>query len=148
MNVNEIRIAAIKMSIDNLLSKNAYFFHGKSMEPFFYDGDYLLIKPVQWENITCSDIICYHYQDKFPARRVLKKQQDSLLLWCDNLPNRRFIVPKENVLGRIEARQRGESWLYSTSLIWKFFTMRSYLKYYLWSVYRLFFPYIEINDYT
>jgi hypothetical protein len=81
-------------------------FHGESMRPLLRDGDRVIVESVSWEQIRVGDLVTYRFEDKFPTRRVVRKRADSLLLFCDNWPELRWNVAREDVLGRATARER------------------------------------------
>jgi signal peptidase I len=103
----------------------AVTFHGESMLPFLKDGDELIVEPVDWNGIRAGDIVTCRDSDKFPTYRVLKKIDDTLLLKADNWLEP-FHVRREDVLGKVVKRQRGDS-----SLSYKSWKWRTYSRYIL-----------------
>jgi len=99
-------------------------FHGDSMLPFLYDGDRVIVEAVDWNDIRVGDLIAYRLEDKFPTRRVVRRGGDSLLLWCDNWPDLRFRVRREQVLGRAIARERDGTRLHRSDGEWNAATDR------------------------
>lgn len=93
-------------------------FHGKSMEPFFLDGDELWAEAVAWEEIRPGDIITYRLTDQFPTCRVMEKKGSHLLLSTDNWRWAHFEAWQEDVLGRIVARRRDGRILRHTDPEW------------------------------
>lgn len=93
-------------------------FHAESMLPFLRDGDRVIVEPVDWHDIARGDLITYRFDDKFPTRRVVRKGKNSLLLWCDNWPDRRFRVGREHVLGRVVGRERDGARLHVSDGEW------------------------------
>jgi len=87
------------------------YFHGESMRPLLIEGDEVVVEPVEWSRIRPGDIITYRYLDRFPTRRVIRKSDSGLDLWCDNWPDRFFTAAREDVLGRAIARRREGVWL-------------------------------------
>jgi len=106
------------------------YFHGESMLPFFREGDQLVVEPVDWGEIRLGDVIAYRSGDKFPARRVVRKLDGVLHLWCENWPERRFEAARSDVLGRVVARERGGSWLTCRETPWKRAARRALLHFY------------------
>jgi hypothetical protein len=85
------------------------YFHGETMRPLLGEGDHVVVEPIAWEDIRRGDIVTYRFEDKFPTRRVIRIDRDNGMLvirgdsirdWPD------YRVPREDVLGRAEARIR------------------------------------------
>ena len=106
------------------------YFHGESMLPFFREGDHLILEAVDWDDIRLGDVIAYRSDDKFPARRVVRKLGGVLHLWCDKWPERRFEAVRSEVLGRVLARERDGRWLTRKQSAWKWFARRALLQFY------------------
>ena len=87
------------------------YFHGESMGPLLIEGDEVVVEPVEWDRIRLGDIVTYRYRDRFPTRRVIRKTETGLELWCDNWPDRSFTAARGDVLGRAIARRRDGVWL-------------------------------------
>ena len=100
------------------------------MLPFFQEGDGLVVRPVDWEEIRTGDIVAYRFADKFPARRVVRKSDEGLALWCENWPAQRFQAAREDVLGRVVARERDGSWLTHHAPAWRRATRRALFRFY------------------
>lgn len=81
------------------------------MRPFLVEGDELVVAPVAWTDIRIGDLITYRKAGKFPTRRVVRRSRNGLNLWCDNWPDRRFYVVRDDVLGRAVARRRAGAWI-------------------------------------
>jgi hypothetical protein len=104
-------------------------FHGESMRPFLQDGDGLVVRPVPWEDIRIGDIVTYRAADKLPARRVVWKGARRLLLWCENWPERYFRADRDDVLGRVVARERQGVWLDHRQPPWRRATRRALIRF-------------------
>jgi hypothetical protein len=87
------------------------YFHGESMRPLLVEGDEVVVEAVEWDRIRLGDIVTYRYLDRFPTRRVIRKSDTGLDLWCDNWPDRFFTAGRADVLGRAIARRRDGVWL-------------------------------------
>src|SRR5687768_14748632 len=90
------------------------YFHGETMHPFLCEGDLLIVEPVAWDDIRPGDIVTYRDQHKYPTRRVLSvnRRKNVLHIRCDNIPHwDDLIVPREDVLGKVTARQRNGIWI-------------------------------------
>ncbi len=101
-----IRAAAWELRLATSATAEGVEWHGRSMEPFFREGDGVGIKPVAWDDIAVGDIITYRLEDKFPTYRVVKKRPHKLILAADHWPGRIFRVWPEDVVGRAESRLR------------------------------------------
>ncbi|HXJ78972.1 MAG TPA: S24/S26 family peptidase [Candidatus Methylomirabilis sp.] len=111
-------------------------FHGNSMLPFVRDGDRLIVEPVVWREIARGDLVTYRFEDKFPTRRVARKGRNSILLWCDNWPDRRFRARRHDVLGRVVTRERDGARLHASDDEWRAATERSATIFRRWRVRR------------
>jgi hypothetical protein len=124
------RILAKNLQLLNSSATRTLYFHGKSMLPFLQEGDGLVVQPVNWKDIRIGDIITYRFADKFPTRRVVRKLDETLVLWCENWPMRRFRAPRQDVLGRVAARERNGSWLKPRDAAWRRATRRALVQFY------------------
>jgi hypothetical protein len=111
-------------------------FHGDSMRPFLEDGDRVIVEPVPWGEIRLGDLVTYRFEDKFPTRRVVHKGRRSLLAWCDNWPDLRFRVGREQVLGRAIARERAGARLQRGDGAWAAATERAFVIFRRWRLRR------------
>ena len=93
-------------------------FHGLSMDPLLFEGDIVVVEPVQNGEIKIGDIITYRYLDRFPTRRVVAIQPDRLVLWCDAWPDQIFATVPDDVLGRATTRIRNGHHLRATDREW------------------------------
>jgi hypothetical protein len=93
-------------------------FHGLSMDPLLFEGDIVVVEPVQYGEIKIGDIITYRYLDRFPTRRVVAIHPDRLVLWCDAWPDQIFATAPDNVLGHAVARIRNGYRLGATDREW------------------------------
>ncbi len=121
----DARLVAKELQLETSSRQRTLYFHGESMRPFLVEGDEVVVDPIRWEDIRVGDVITYRYLDRFPTRRVMRKRGQSLLLWCDNWPERTFEANREDLLGRAVARRRGEGWLTSTDLAWRMARLRA-----------------------
>lgn len=113
------RLIAKELQVAVSSTQRTLYFHGESMRPFLVEGDEVVVEPVTWDGIRVGDMITYRYLDRFPTRRVVRKSDTELVLWCDNWPDRIFRAAKEEVLGRAIARRRGAEWLAVSSFRWQ-----------------------------
>jgi hypothetical protein len=113
------RLIAKELQLGVSSKQRTLHFHGNSMRPFLVEGDEVVVEPVEWNTIRLGDVITYRHLDRFPTRRVVRKMDDGLLLWCDNWPDRTFTAARDEVLGRAIARRRGDTWLAARDYAWK-----------------------------
>ena len=107
----DVRLIAKELQLSLSSESRALYFHGTSMHPFLVEGDEVVVVPVSWRDIHIGDVVTYRFDDKFPTRRVVWKTADSLRLWCENWPQRRFTASRADVLGRAVARKRAGQWI-------------------------------------
>jgi hypothetical protein len=119
MAVPDPRLIAKELQLEVSSEQRTLYFHGESMRPFLVEGDEVVVEPVEWSGIRRGDIITYRYLDRFPTRRVVRKADEFLLLWCENWPDRTFRAAPEEILGRAIARRRGAAWLTVTDWGWR-----------------------------
>jgi hypothetical protein len=100
------------------------------MLPFLQEGDGLVVRQVDWQDIRLGDVVTYRFADKFPTRRVVRKIDGTLVLWCENWPARRFRAAQRDVLGRVVARERNGSWLKRRDPAWRRATRQALIKFY------------------
>jgi hypothetical protein len=105
------RLIAKELQLAISSPRRTLYFHGESMRPFLIEGDEVVVEQVEWHRIRVGDIITYRYLDRFPTRRVIRKTDTGLELWCDNWPDRFFTATRADVLGRAIARRREGVWL-------------------------------------
>ncbi len=123
------RLIAKELQLAASSRQRTLYFHGESMRPFLIEGDEVIVEPVGWNRIALGDVITYRYLDRFPTRRVIRKTEEGLTLWCENWPWRTFSTSREDVLGRAVARRRGEAWLNARELAWRKARWVALLKY-------------------
>jgi hypothetical protein len=63
--------------------------------------------------------VTYRFGKKFPTRRVVRKHDRGLDLWCENWPAQRYICASHDVLGRAVARGRDGTWIERGSPEWE-----------------------------
>lgn len=119
---------ARELQLEASSPQRTLYFHGESMRPFLVEGDEVVVQPVEWSHIRPGDVITYRYLDRFPTRRVVRKTDDELHLWCENWPARRFLAARGDVLGRAVSRRRGDSWLTCSSSAWKLARLSAMLR--------------------
>ncbi|HVT40171.1 MAG TPA: S24/S26 family peptidase [Gemmatimonadaceae bacterium] len=114
-----LRLIAKELQLRVSSKQRTLHFHGESMRPFLVEGDEVVVEPVEWSCIRPGDVITYRHLDRFPTRRVVRVAEDSLVLWCENWPDRTFRAAREDILGRAVARRRAGAWLAASDLRWR-----------------------------
>ena len=122
------RLIAKELQLEVSSRQRTLHFHGESMRPFLVEGDEVVVEPVSWDAIRPGDVITYRYLDRFPTRRVVRKTDAALQLWCENWPDRSFTAAREEVLGRAVARRRGDNWLAATDAAWRMVRLSAMLR--------------------
>lgn len=134
------RLIAKELQLEASSKQRTLYFHGESMRPFLVEGDEVVVEPVEWDSIRHGDVITYRYLDRFPTRRVVRKTDDGLLLWCENWPDRTFKAARDDVLGRAVARRRGDAWLAAADPAWKLVRLSAMLRWKLRHARRVLLP--------
>lgn len=93
-------------------------FHGLSMDPLLFEGDIVVVEPVQYGDIKIGDILTYRHLDRYPTRRVVAIQVNKVVLWCDAWPDQIFSAVPDDVLGRAVARIRNDHRLNANDREW------------------------------
>ncbi len=123
-------LLAKELQLLNSTESRTLYFHGQSMFPFLREGDELIVQRADWNEIRVGDVVTYRLADKFPTRRVFRRMDDFLLLWCENWPARRFRAARDDVLGVVVARAREGVWLTHRDPTWRRAARRALLKFY------------------
>ena len=123
------RVVAKEIQLEDSGRLGPVFFHSEVMAPFIHDGDLLIVEPVTWDEVRAGDIVTYRNGERFPTYRVLRKRQDSLTVEPDNWPAR-FEVPREDLLGRVVERRRGDDRIARGGWRWKWYSRMILARYY------------------
>jgi signal peptidase I len=97
------------------------------MQPHLVEGDYVVTEPITASDVRLGDVVTYRFEDRFPTRRVVKRDEDSriFIFMGDSIPGRlEYVVPFDDVLARVVRRRRGDAWLATTDLAWRWQTAR------------------------
>ncbi len=124
MNTSDALMAARELQLLNAPSTDVEF-HGFSMEPLLTEGDRIVLEAVAFSDICLGDIITCLHEDKYPTRRVVYIKQNSVVLWCDNCPGRRFSTKSDNVLARVVSRERNGEVLSNSDAEWLLLTNKA-----------------------
>ena len=124
MNTSDALMAARELQLLNAPSTDVEF-HGFSMEPLLTEGDSIVLEAVAFSDICLGDIITCLHEDKYPTRRVVYIKQNSVVLWCDNWPDRRFSTKSDNVLARVVSRERNGEVLSNSDAEWLLLTNKA-----------------------
>ncbi len=101
---------------------------GRSMSPFLKDGDALVMMPVKNEDIHIGDIVICKLEDRFFARRVFRKNEDSIEIGPDVRPVGAS-VKREALLGKVVERKRKGSSINCQAQRWGVYTRYILLNY-------------------
>ncbi|MEX1258779.1 MAG: S24/S26 family peptidase [Gemmatimonadota bacterium] len=112
-------LAAKELQLELSSKGRRLYFHGESMRPFLVEGDEVVVEPIAFDDIHVGDVVTYRFSDKFPTRRVVRKHQRGLDLWCENWPARRYVCAAEDLLGVAVARGRDGEWIGDRSPEWR-----------------------------
>ena len=124
MHADKTRRIAQSLQLVNSEKNKPVYFHGKTMWPFLYEGDELIVVPIEENPFQVGDIVTFWDGDKFPTKRVIRRieHEGEVLIRGDNVPLQEFYVPEEDVLGLVVARKRDGKWIYRKGLYWKLFS--------------------------
>ncbi|HEY1372594.1 MAG TPA: S24/S26 family peptidase [Candidatus Binatia bacterium] len=131
MDRSKALLVAKGLQVQHSALNRTLYFHGESMLPFLREGDEIVVEPVAWAEIRIGDIITYRFDDKYPTRRVVRRLSESLELWCDNWPDRRFRAEQSAVVGRVVARRRDGRWIGRDEAAWRRNGRRALLRFYV-----------------
>ena len=77
-----------------------------------------------------GNIIVYDEEDKYPARRVLYKKKNSIIVWRDNWAHRKMLeIFPEGTLGQVVSRKRNNNTLSRDAMSWKLLTIWAFIRY-------------------
>ena len=54
-------------------------FHGHTMEPILTEGDKVFLERIDFDQVRVGDIVTTYDAHKYPTRRVVEKNSDSIL---------------------------------------------------------------------
>jgi hypothetical protein len=131
MDRSKALLVAKGLQVQHSALNRTLYFHGESMLPFLREGDEIVVEPVAWAEIRIGDIITYRFDDKYPTRRVVRRLSESLELWCDNWPDRRFRAEPSAIVGRVVARGRDGRWTGCDEAAWRRSARRALLRFYV-----------------
>ena len=111
----------MELQLQRSRTKPAYF-HGYLMLPLLREGDEVEVEPISGSSIRVGDVVTYRDADKFPTRRVMQIRRDDglLVIMGDSVrPRRTWVVPVEDVLGRVVRRRRDGEWMTTRHWRWR-----------------------------
>ncbi len=122
-------IVAKELQLINSERAEPVYFHGKTMLPFFQEADELKVVPITADEVKIGDIVTYVFEDKFPTRRVIKRQNNKgrFIILGDSINWISFKVPFEDVIGLVIARKRESKWITVKNYYWKWHTFKRLL---------------------
>ena len=128
---DRVRVAAMELQLARSTLEPAYF-HGLLMLPLLREGDEVVVEAITWAQVRAGDIVTYRDRDLFPTRRVMKidHRQRTFVVMGDSVrPRREWIVPFDDVIGRVVRRRRACRWSATSSLRWRYHRMRVLTRY-------------------
>jgi hypothetical protein len=125
------RLAAKQLQLERSAVKPAYF-HGYLMLPLLREGDEVVVEPVIASDLSVGDVVTYRDADKFPTRRIMAIHEHGqlLVIMGDSVrPRRTWLVPADEVLGRVVRRGREGTWITSRDWRWRLQRHKVILRY-------------------
>lgn len=98
------------------------YFHGYLMLPLLREGDEVEVDPVAWVDVRPGDVVTYRDRDKFPTRRVveIRHVERVFVIMGDSIrPRRSWLVPFDDVIGRVARRRRRGRWVTTRHWRWR-----------------------------
>lgn len=98
------------------------YFHGFLMLPTLREGDEVEVEAVSWNEVRAGDVVTYRDGERFPTRRVteIKRADELFVVMGDSVrPRRRWLVPFEDVIGRVARRRRDGKWMTTGHWRWR-----------------------------
>jgi hypothetical protein len=92
------------------------------MLPLLREGDEVEVDPVAWEDVREGDVVTYRDRDKFPTRRVveIRHEERVFVIMGDSIrPRRSWLVPFDDVIGRVARRRRDGRWMTTRHWGWR-----------------------------
>jgi hypothetical protein len=108
------------------------YFHGYLMLPLLREGDEVVVEPVAPNDLRVGDVVTYRDADKFPTRRIMAilEHGQSLVIMGDSVrPRRTWLVPADDVLGRVIRRRRDGRWMTTRNWRWQWQRHKVVLRY-------------------
>jgi hypothetical protein len=102
------------------------------MLPLLREGDEVVVEPVTPAELRVGDVVTYRDADKFPTRRIVAIHEDgqSLVIIGDSVrPRRTWLVPTDDVLGRVVRRGREGTWMTTRHWRWQWQRHKVVLRY-------------------
>src|SRR5262245_54949924 len=98
------------------------YFHGYLMLPLLREGDEVVVEAVPTDVLRVGDVVTYRDPDRFPTRRIMAIHEhgQSLVIMGDSVrPRRTWLVPSDDVLGRVVRRGREGRWMTTRHWRWR-----------------------------
>jgi hypothetical protein len=125
------RVAAMELQLKRSQVEPAYF-HGYLMLPLLREGDEVEVEPIAGDDARVGDVVTYRDTDKFPTRRVMEIREHGrlLVIMGDSVrPRRTWLVPADDVLGRVVRRRRDGAWMTTRDWRWRLQRHKVVLRY-------------------
>ena len=108
------------------------YFHGYLMLPLLREGDEVVVEPIDAGALRVGDVVTYRGGDKFPTRRIMAFDPGSasMVIMGDSVrPRRTWLVPTDDVLGRVVWRRRDGRWMTTKHWRWRWQRHKVVLRY-------------------
>jgi hypothetical protein len=118
---NAARLTAMELQLERSGVDPAYF-HGYLMLPLLCEGDEVVVEPVAPADLRVGDVVTYRDADRFPTRRIMAIHEygHSLVVMGDSVrPRQTWLIPTDDVLGRVVRRGREGRWMSTRSWRWR-----------------------------
>jgi hypothetical protein len=125
------RLAAMELQLERSDVEPACF-HGYLMLPLLREGDEVVVEPVAPTDLRVGDVVTYRDSDRFPTRRIMAIHEfgRSLVIMGDSVrPRQTWLVPADDVLGRVVRRGREGRWISTRSWHWQWQRHKVVLRY-------------------
>jgi hypothetical protein len=108
------------------------YFHGYLMLPLLREGDEVVVEAVEPGALRVGDVVTYRDADKFPTRRIMAFHEhgQSVVIMGDSVrPRRTWLVPIDDVVGRVVRRRREGRWMTTAHWRWQWQRHKVVLRY-------------------
>src|SRR5688500_13634370 len=108
------------------------YFPGYLMLPLLREGDEVVVEATAPEDLRVGDVVSYRAADQFPTRRIMAIHEHgrSLVIMGDSVrPRRTWLVPTDDVFGRVVRRRRDGTWMTTRHWRWRWQRHKVVLRY-------------------
>jgi signal peptidase I len=96
--------ACSKVSEDPELFAGHFVIVGVSMNPVLFEGDIVMVEPLEFENVVINDVIVFEHRGSLIAHRVIKINKDGNFITKGDNPKARqdpFPISRISYRGRV-----------------------------------------------